>query len=158
MVSASACLPSKSPMTAQALFVQRCLCLTTQYPSLHTQPESSAWFPKLHALLQYVGQAQKYLPLFLQQWLQCELGPVDSALFERRKEGFSQLERNKGSHESDGHFEVGRWHHFKTQRRMENSLLKYIFCFYFWPHLAACGTLVLGPWIKSVPPALEGES
>ena len=123
------CLPaiqiSREP---QALFAQCCLYLTTQYPSLHTQPKSSARFPRLHALPQHVGQAQEYLPLFLQQRLQCELGPVDSALSEGRKEGFSQPERNKGSHESDGHFEAGRWHHFKTQGRMENSILKYIFC------------------------------
>ena len=45
MVSASACLPSRSPVTPQALSAQCCLYLITQYPSLHTQPKSSAWFP-----------------------------------------------------------------------------------------------------------------
>ena len=113
MVSASACLPSRSPVTAQVPFAQCCLYLTSQYPSLCTQPQSSAWFPplpqpKLCALSQHVGQAREYLLLFLQQWLQCELGPVGCALSERRKEVFSQPERKKGSHESDGHLEVGR--------------------------------------------------
>ena len=31
-----------------------------------------------------------------------------------------------------------------------------LFCFVFWPHHSACGTLVPGPGIKPTSPALEG--